>query len=108
MAVRVAIAALAALLLAGPAWGQGSARIAALQTALSAKGLYAGTIDGVNGAGTKAAVRRFQRQAGLTPDGVVGQQTRRALGRYGRHPIGSRILHRGAYGWDVAALQFQL
>ena len=108
MAVRLALAALATLALAGPAWGQGSARIAALQTVLSAKGLYAGTIDGVNGAGTRAAVRRFQRRAGLTPDGVVGSKTRRALGRYGRHSIGSRVLHRGAYGWDVAALQFQL
>ena len=108
MAVRVALTAAAVLALAGPAWGQGSARVAALQTALSAKGLYAGTIDGVNGAGTKAAVRHFQRQAGLTPDGVAGRQTRRALGRYGRHAIGSRVLQRGAYGWDVAALQFQL
>jgi murein DD-endopeptidase MepM/ murein hydrolase activator NlpD len=108
MAVRVALTAVAVLALAGPAWGQGSARVAALQTALSAKGLYAGTIDGVNGAGTRAAVRRFQRQAGLPPDGVAGRQTRRALGRYGRHGIGSRVLHRGAYGWDVAALQFQL
>jgi murein DD-endopeptidase MepM/ murein hydrolase activator NlpD len=108
MAVRVALTAAAVLALAGPAWGQGSARVAALQTALSTKGLYAGTIDGFNGAGTRAAVRRFQRQAGLTPDGVAGRQTRRALGRFGRHGIGSRILHRGAYGWDVAALQFQL
>jgi len=107
MAVRV-LAAVAALLLAGPAWGQGSARIAALQTGLSAKGIYLGTIDGVLGPSTKAAVRRFQRRVGLTPDGVPGQSTRRALGRYGRHPIASRILTRGAVGWDVAALQFKL
>jgi murein DD-endopeptidase MepM/ murein hydrolase activator NlpD len=30
------------------------------------------------------------------------------LGRYGRHGIGSRVLGPGAYGWDVAALQFKL
>ena len=108
MAVRAVLAAAAALLLAGPAWGQGSARIAALQTALSAKGIYLDTIDGVLGPTTKAAVRRFQRRAGLTPDGVPGERTRRALGRYGRHSIGSRVLHRGTFGWDVAALQFEL
>jgi murein DD-endopeptidase MepM/ murein hydrolase activator NlpD len=108
MAVRSVLAAVAVLLFAAPAWGQGSARVAALQTALSAKGLYAGTVDGVNGPATKGAVRRFQRRVGLTPDGVAGANTRRALGRYGRHSIGSRVLSRGDVGWDVAALQFQL
>ena len=108
MAGRILAAAVAALLLAGPAWGQGSARIAALQTALSAKGIYLGTIDCLLGPSTKAAVKRFQRRVGLMPDGVPGKRTRRALGRYGRHPIGSRILARGDIGWDVAALQFKL
>jgi murein DD-endopeptidase MepM/ murein hydrolase activator NlpD len=107
MAVRVLAAALA-LLFAAPAWGQGSARIAALQTALTAKGLYGGTIDGVNGPGTRAAVKRFQRRSGLQVDGVAGPRTRRALGRFARHRVGSRVLHRGAVGWDVAALQFNL
>ena len=107
MAVRL-LAAAAALLLAAPAWGQGSARIAALQTTLTAKGLYGGEIDGVNGPGTRAAVKRFQRRAGLQVDGVAGPRTRRALGRFARHRVGSRVLHRGAVGWDVAALQFRL
>jgi peptidoglycan hydrolase-like protein with peptidoglycan-binding domain len=107
MAVRL-ITAVAALLLAAPAWGQGSAPVAALQTALTKKGLYSGTIDGVNGPATRSAVKRFQRRAGLQVDGVAGPRTRRALGRYGRHPIGSRILSRGDAGWDVAALQFKL
>ena len=107
MAVRV-LAAGAALVLASPAWGQGSARVAALQTALTAKGLYSGTIDGVNGSATRAAVRRFQRSAGIQIDGVAGPRTRRAFGRFGRHPIGSRVLSRGSFGWDVAALQFKL
>jgi murein DD-endopeptidase MepM/ murein hydrolase activator NlpD len=84
------------------------APVAALQTALTAKGLYGGTIDGVNGPATRSAVMRFQRRAGLQADGVVGPRTRRALGRFSRHRIGSRVLHRKAFGWDVAALQFQL
>jgi murein DD-endopeptidase MepM/ murein hydrolase activator NlpD len=87
--------------LAGP-------RVAALQVALKARGLYAGTIDGIRGPGTVAAVRRFQRRRGLAVDGVVGPQTRRALGRYSRHRYGSRLLVNGRAGWDVAALQFAL
>lgn len=82
--------------------------MAALQVALHARLLYHGPIDGVDGPATTAAVRRFQRRAGLAVDGVVGRQTRAALGRYGRHALGSRPLGRGAFGWDVAELQFQL
>jgi Peptidase family M23/Putative peptidoglycan binding domain len=108
MAVRGLLAATVALLLATPAWGQGSAGVAALQTALTARGLYSGTIDGVDGPATRSAVRRFQRRVGLQVDGIAGPRTRRALGRFGRHPIGSRILSRGEVGWDVAALQFKL
>jgi len=112
MAVRT-LAAVAALILAAPAWGQasagqGSATVAALQTGLSAKGLYLGTIDGVFGPSTRAAVKRLQRRAGLPADGVPGQRTRRARGRHGGHPIRSRVLARGDMGWDVAALQFKL
>jgi peptidoglycan hydrolase-like protein with peptidoglycan-binding domain len=36
--------------------------------------------DGVFDAGTERAVKRFQRRRGLTADGVVGPQTRKALG----------------------------
>jgi hypothetical protein len=51
---------------------------------------------------------RFQRRHGLAPDGVLGPRTRRALGRFARHPFGSRQLAPGNAGWDVAALQFAL
>jgi hypothetical protein len=37
------------------------------------------TADGNFGAGTQAATQALQRQAGLTPDGVVGPATRKAL-----------------------------
>jgi hypothetical protein len=67
-----------------------------------------GTIDGVAGPNTTAAVRLFQRRKGLPVDGIAGPQVRRALGRLGRHRLGSRAMHSGDVGWDVAALQFRL
>jgi murein DD-endopeptidase MepM/ murein hydrolase activator NlpD len=106
-AVLVAATAVA-LVLAQPVLASRDAGVAALQVALHARGLYTGSIDGLRGPATTAAVRRFQRRAGLRVDGVPGLRTRRALGRYGRHLLGSRTLTRGAVGWDVAALQFLL
>ena len=38
------------------------------------------TADGVMGPQTKRAIKRFQRRRGLTVDGVIGPQTLRALG----------------------------
>ena len=99
---------LAALLLAPPAVGSRDAGVAALQVALHARGLYRGTIDGLREPATTEALKRFQRRVGLTPDGVPHASTRKALGSYGRHLLGSRPLARGARGWDVAALQFVL
>jgi murein DD-endopeptidase MepM/ murein hydrolase activator NlpD len=97
------------VVLAAPAAAAvGKPNVAALQVALRARGLYTGTIDGVVGPSTAAAVRRFQRRARITVDGVAGPQTRRALGRYGRHRFGARLLNMGKSGWDVAALQFAL
>ena len=110
MALRAAITAAVCGCLVAPsiAFGAGSVNVAALQVALSARGLYGGTIDGVAGPGTAAAVRRLERRARLAIDGVAGPQVRRALGRLGRHSLGSRTLRSGAVGWDVSALQFRL
>src|SRR3954465_163915 len=99
---------LAALVLASPAWGSRDAGLAALQVALQSRGIYAGSIDGVKGPATTKAIKRLQRSAGLPADGVPGPKTRRTLGAYGKHVLGSRPLSRGASGWDVAALQFLL
>lgn len=85
-----------------------SSRVAALQVALKAKGLYGAAVDGVRGPLTRGAVVRFQRRRGLTVDGIAGPVTRSALGRRGRPRLGSRVMHSGQAGWDVAALQFLL
>jgi murein DD-endopeptidase MepM/ murein hydrolase activator NlpD len=103
-------AALACGGLATPAGANaaGDVNVAALQVALRAHSAYGGTIDGYEGPGTRAAVLAFERRAGLPPDGVAGPRVRRALGRLGRHRLGSRTIHQGDVGWDVAALEFRL
>jgi peptidoglycan hydrolase-like protein with peptidoglycan-binding domain len=99
---------LAALVLPASARGIGNPAVAALQVGLRSHGLYHGVIDGIAGPRTTKAVRKLQQRAQITVDGVPGPDTRRALGRFGRHPFGSRPLRRGVSGWDVAALQFKL
>jgi peptidoglycan hydrolase-like protein with peptidoglycan-binding domain len=101
-------AAVAASLLAPATASAASSRVAALQVALRAHSVYGGAVDGIAGPATIAGVRRIQARAGLAVDGIAGPLTRRALGRHGRHPVGSRPLRQGHRGWDVAALQFAL
>jgi peptidoglycan hydrolase-like protein with peptidoglycan-binding domain len=105
---RWAVAALVAVAFFPAAANASSANVAALQVALRALHLYHGGIDGIGGPGTKSAVRAFQRRHKLSVDGVAGPHTRRALGRRGRPPLGSRTMVAGDRGWDVAALQFLL
>jgi LysM repeat protein len=85
-----------------------NAQTAGLQVALRAQGLYRGSIDAIAGPGTVAAVRAFQRSHGLRVTGLADARTRRALGPLGRPLFGARQLRRGAFGWDVAVLQFLL
>jgi peptidoglycan hydrolase-like protein with peptidoglycan-binding domain len=46
-----------------------------IQKALKAAGYYQGQVDGKIGPDTREAVRNFQRDNGLTPDGIVGKTT---------------------------------
>ena len=49
------------------------------QIKLKELNLYTGDIDGINGIGTKNAIREFQKLAGLVVDGVLGPITSSAL-----------------------------
>ena len=51
-----------------------------IQKKLKKWGYYTGKTEGIYGPQTAAAVRAFQRRNGLTADGVVGEDTRIALG----------------------------
>ena len=59
--------------------GDRGALVALLQLALERAGQMPGALDGIFGAQTAAAVRAFQAANALTPDGIAGAQTHRAL-----------------------------
>lgn len=50
-----------------------------IQSRLNGLGFDAGSEDGIFGPRTEAAVKSFQGRAGLTADGVVGEDTMDAL-----------------------------
>jgi hypothetical protein len=50
-----------------------------IQTALQGRGYYRGPLDGDFGGGTEVGVKAFQREDGLSPDGIVGEKTWKAL-----------------------------
>lgn len=54
--------------------------VTAIQTKLRESGYYNGKIDGVFGSGTKNALISFQKNNGLTADGIAGTKTLQALG----------------------------
>ncbi len=51
-----------------------------VQNKLKRWGYYTGSVDGIFGAKTKAAVKSFQRKNGLVADGIVGKKTAAAMG----------------------------
>ena len=51
-----------------------------IQNALVKRGYYIGTIDGIFGTRTEHVLKHFQRHSGLTPDGIAGPETLKALG----------------------------
>jgi peptidoglycan hydrolase-like protein with peptidoglycan-binding domain len=68
--------------------GKSSVITMQIQTDLSTLGYYKGSIDGVYGSSTKAAVMAFQRDHGLTADGVAGPKTTNAINEAMRYTGG--------------------
>jgi N-acetylmuramoyl-L-alanine amidase len=61
-----------------------------LQTQLVELGYPLSRADGIFGRGTAEALRRFQREYGLVPDGICGPATLRALRQLHRRVVGGR------------------
>ena len=53
--------------------------VAAVQTRLTQLGINSGTVDGIYGSKTVSAVKQLQMLAGIEVDGIVGNDTRKAL-----------------------------
>lgn len=60
--------------------GSSGKEVTAIQNALKERGLFTGEATGYYGTKTQAAVKRFQKQKGLSVDGIAGPQTLNALG----------------------------
>jgi N-acetylmuramoyl-L-alanine amidase len=60
--------------------GSRGSEVKNIQTALKNLGLYNGRVDGIFGIQTKNAVIAFQKQRGLTADGIAGPRTLSSLG----------------------------
>ena len=61
-------------------YGSTGNEVVQIQQKLSALGYYSGNIDGIYGTKTKNAVIQFQKDCGLTPDGIAGTKTLTYLG----------------------------
>ena len=60
--------------------GSRGSEVKAIQEKLKERGLYNGSVDGIFGSATQAAVKKFQKQQGLTQDGIAGPATLKRLG----------------------------
>lgn len=60
--------------------GSRGSEVRAIQTRLKNWGYYFGSVDGIYGAQTESAVKKFQKKHGLKVDGIAGKATLYALG----------------------------
>ncbi len=60
--------------------GSTGQQVVNLQYVLNRQGFYSGSLDGIFGPKTKAAVVQFQQNHRLEADGIVGTATLKALG----------------------------
>jgi len=63
--------------------GSTGSEVRKIQTVLKRLGYYTGSVDGIYGSKTKKAVTSFQRDCGLTADGICGPKTLLYLGLSG-------------------------
>jgi len=63
--------------------GSSGDEVKSIQRKLSSLGYYKGSVDGIYGQQTKSAVTSFQRNCGITADGICGKQTLLYLGLSG-------------------------
>ncbi|MCH5314625.1 MAG: spore cortex-lytic enzyme [Eubacterium sp.] len=61
-------------------YGSTGDEVKSIQRKLASLGYYKGSIDGIYGSATKTAVTQFQRNCGITADGICGNQTLLYLG----------------------------
>ena len=76
----LASSVLAFSLSAIPVMAQNHSTIREAQQALKDKGFDPGSVDGMNGRATRAAIKSFQSKNNLTADGRLGPKTLDALG----------------------------
>ena len=85
-------------------FGSSGNEVRQIQTKLKNWGYYNGSVDGIYGSRTVAAVRSFQRRNGLTADGIAGTQTLAAMGissggsNTGTNSANVDLLARAIYG----------
>lgn len=60
--------------------GSRGTEVKAIQEKLKERGIYKGSVDGIYGSATAEAVKKFQKQQGLTQDGIAGPATLKRLG----------------------------
>ena len=61
-------------------YGSRGDEVKQIQTKLKNWGYYKGSVDGIYGSGTLAAVKRFQKKNRLSVDGIAGTKTLQAMG----------------------------
>ena len=79
-------------------FGSTGEEVRQIQTKLKNAGYYTGAVDGIFGSRTREAVRAFQRDCGLTVDGIAGPKTLLYLG------ITSTSAYSSSDAWLLAKL----
>lgn len=85
-------------------FGSSGNEVTEIQNKLKSWGYYNGSVDGIYGSRTVAAVKSFQRKNGLTADGIAGPSTLAAMGissgssNTGTNSANIDLLARAIYG----------